>query len=131
MAIDLVWMGEFKELPPTAYEPGWAFFHGPWASSVHLSNYFKAHEHRPPICIILPISSSPGYGTGFCLDCHPTDKPDEHWNIDVDETSLVVGQRPHITVSPSISCLGIWHGFLQDGVLGDDLDAATRQSLNS
>lgn len=122
MPIECVWMGEFNELPPDPYVPGWMFFHGPWANSFHLSNHFKAFHDRAPICVILPVASRPGYGTGFCIDSCPTDRPDEHWEITI-SGMLVVGQKPSITVAPSIHCLGIYHGFMQDGVLTDDLGA--------
>lgn len=61
--------------------------------------------------------------TQFNIYSYPTpddDKPIDpaaHWEVDVDESSLVIGQKPIITVSPSIHLVGIWHGWLQDGVL--------------
>lgn len=116
-------MGEFKELPPVGYEPGWMFFGGPWSGSMFLSDHYKAHvqRERRPICVIVPVSSNPGYGTGFCIDSAPTMDRRAGWEVTVDLRSLVVGQKPHITVAPSIDCKGIWHGFLQDGVMTDDL----------
>lgn len=61
--------------------------------------------------------------TPFCIDVFPTpdddqpEDPSKHWDLTVDLDSLVVGQKPRITVSPSIHLVGIWHGWLQDGVL--------------
>ncbi len=31
----------------------------------------------------------------------------------------VTGTPPHITVSPSINVIGVWHGFIRDGVILD------------
>jgi hypothetical protein len=38
--------------------------------------------------------------------------------------SLVVGERPDITVHPSIHIVGIWHGWCKHGVLGQTPDVA-------
>jgi hypothetical protein len=56
-------------------------------------------------------------GTTFIIDDHPTNQPDGGWDVQVDMSSLVVGQRPLITVHPSIHLVGIWHGWLAGGVL--------------
>lgn len=125
MPIECVWMGGFSELPPDPYEPGWVFYGGPWSGVMHLSDHYKAHvkQLRGAICVILPIVSRPGYGSGFCIDSAPTKDRRAGWEITVDMESLVIGQKPRITVAPSIHCLGMYHGFLQDGVLTDDIGA--------
>lgn len=37
----------------------------------------------------------------------------------------VVGDAPKVTVSPSINLVGVYHGYLRDGVITDDLDGHT------
>lgn len=69
----------------------------------------KRMADRPPLMIRLPG------GIDFCLDCR-ADCPggEVGWQI--------TGTLPNITVSPSLNVLGVWHGFLRDGVLSDDLN---------
>lgn len=50
------------------------------------------------------------------MDGYSTQKH-ELWDVKVDLDSLVVGEKPLITVSPSIHIVGYWHGWLQDGIL--------------
>ncbi len=35
---------------------------------------------------------------------------------------VVTGDPPAITLSPSVHCPGVYHGYIQDGVITDDLD---------
>ena len=37
----------------------------------------------------------------------------------------VSGEPPNITVSPSINVEGIYHGFIRDGVITDDVEGRT------
>ena len=75
-----------------------------------LSNEYKRDwmDKRPPIWVVLPS------GTWFCVDSQITDGDGSGW--------VVTGEAPNITVSPSINCVGIYHGFLQNGVLSDDCE---------
>lgn len=59
--------------------------------------------------------------TMFVVDSYPTSDREGNWDVSVDLDSLVIGQKPNITVHPSINCVGIYHGWLQHGVLSDDL----------
>jgi hypothetical protein len=71
--------------------------------------------------VCLPIrNGNPNHGTQFIIDSHPTDQPDGHWDVEINGP-LVDGQKPDITVTPSIHAVGIYHGFLTNGVLTDDL----------
>jgi hypothetical protein len=83
---------------------------------------------RRPIWVLCPMRSL-GYtvaatgdqraeftGTPFCIDGLSTAK-NQPWDVTVDMASLVVGEKPNITVHPSIHLVGIWHGWLQAGVL--------------
>lgn len=66
---------------------------------------------RPPLFVHLPG------GVDFCVDSRPTRGgrlDDGGWEV--------TGEAPHITVSPSISILGVYHGFIREGVVTDDVD---------
>lgn len=86
-----------------------------------LSRHYREHvaSTRPPILVIVPTRQ--GGQIAFCIDSHPTNDENGAWTVDVDMASLVAGQKPDITVAPSIDCVGLYHGFLQAGVLTDDL----------
>lgn len=65
---------------------------------------------RPPIVVILPDNTS------FMVDsCYMGD-------LEKQEGWIVTGEAPNITVSPSINCIGHYHGWLQNGVLSDDVE---------
>lgn len=122
-----VWFGD--ELPEGPYEPGWCGHF--WYVKAHLSQHYLEHvaPHRKPISVAVPAKWTDSTGaartgaTMFCIDSHPTNDPAGAWTVDVVESSLIIGQKPDITVSPSIHCVGIYHGFLQHGDLTDDLGA--------
>jgi hypothetical protein len=63
-----------------------------------------------------PVEREDVTGTPFCID-HYSSVKHQLWDVTVDMDSLVIGQKPKITVHPSIHLVGIWHGWLQDGVL--------------
>lgn len=70
------------------------------------NNYAK----RPPLCVVLPT------GNEFYLDGPTSDQQftDGHgWDVS--------GDPPNITISPSIHFVGVYHGWLQSGVLTDDI----------
>lgn len=128
--IECVW---FDAPPEGPWEPGWCF-PDPYGSRqgwMGLSKRYLEHDaaHRPPICVTVPMhgdesweAAHPGQrrGTWFGIDCHPTDKPDEAWNVEIVD-ALVHGTKPDITVTPSMHAVGIYHGWLTNGVLSDDL----------
>jgi len=113
MPTECVWVGEMPERPWT---PGECF----WSYEFELSKHYEEHVRavRRPIAVVLP--SRDGHATWFCIDSHPTGKSDEAWGIEI-VGDLVVGERPDITVTPSIDCVGLYHGYLQHGVLTDDM----------
>lgn len=88
-----------------------------------LSKHYLANvvAHRKPIIVHLQDRTNPAHVFPFWIDSHPSDDPAAAWDVTVDLASLVVGQTPNITVAPSIDCRGAYHGFLQGGVLTDDL----------
>lgn len=69
---------------------------------------------RPPLVVCLPN------GEGLMVDSRYIkggQVQDHGWTV--------TGEAPNITVSPSINAVGRYHGWLQNGVLGDDLDGRT------
>jgi hypothetical protein len=76
-------------------------------------SYERDHAaHRQPLCVRLPD------GSLFCPDSN-ADGDDAHrgWTV--------TGEPPRISVSPSINVVGHYHGFLQEGVLSDDVEGRT------
>jgi hypothetical protein len=78
----------------------------------YLSDEYLAEriDQRPPLTVILPGD------TWFCVDSNATGER-RGWQVS--------GEPPHITVSPSINCEGVYHGFLTNGVIGNDVEGRT------
>lgn len=123
MPYEIIWHDMIPEGP---WAPGWAIplLHFP-------SKHFLEHvaATRPPITVIVPLrgdqaweAANPGQtrGTSFCVDAHPTNDPDGGWEVTI-EGPMVDGERLLITVKPSINAVGIYHGWITDGVLSDDI----------
>jgi len=69
---------------------------------------------RLPLFVVLPN------GEEFCPDfsySYTRGNTQEGWTV--------TGDAPNITVSPSINFVGRWHGFLQNGVLSEDVEGRT------
>lgn len=108
-------MGDYENLPDYENEVGAAFF---WDVDWNIDPKFD-RSIRKPIVVMCPMRWSKDeqiHGTPFWIDSLSTEK-NEPWAVTVDMASLVIGQKPLITVAPSIHLIGIWHGWLQEGVL--------------
>ena len=118
--LPLVWIGSWPE--HGGGEPGQAWFADEHYPRSVLSVHYREHVApvRPPIMVVLPDRR--GGAVRWCIDSHPTDDAAAAWEVKVDLDSLVIGQRPLVTVSPSIRCRWVYHGFLADGVLSPDLN---------
>lgn len=85
----------------------------PWwaAADEWLSDYYHAHNaHREPLLVKLPGR------VVWCIDS-------KSWSGNVLGAGwAVTGNGPNITVSPSINCIGTYHGFLVNGVISDDCE---------
>lgn len=84
-------------------------------------NYKQQHRAtRPPILVYLPGCSL------FCVDgaCWSSvPKPDGQGSVVEYYGGWTVSGTPQLlTVSPSINCVGIYHGFIQNGVITDDCE---------
>ncbi len=118
MPFECVWFDEMPERED--WTPG-GCFPTPEGWRVYLSRHYLDHvaQLRPPIEVVLPMRG--GGSTHFCIDSHPSNAEEtEHWDVTC-PWPLVVGEKPLITVAPSINALGAYHGFLRAGVLTDDL----------
>lgn len=82
----------------------------------YLSRQYKEawFGKRPPIIVQLPSGQM---GFGFCID--EGARNNGVWST---EGWTVTGELPNITVSPSINCIGAYHGFIQNGTLTDDCE---------
>lgn len=106
-------MGDREDLrdDDESYTVGAAFF---WDVDFNIDPKFD-RSLRKPIVVMCPTNWS-SEGTPFWIDSLSTEKH-EPWGVSVDLNSLVIGQKPIITLTPSIHLIGIWHGWLQQGVL--------------
>lgn len=87
-----------------------------------MSKHYLEHvaQIRQPIVVLIQ-SRNPEWVFPFHIDSHPTGEPDAHWDVTVDLASLIDGQKPNITVHPSILVHEAYHGYLTAGVLTDDV----------
>lgn len=75
----------------------------------HLSDqYFAVNSHRQPLVVMLPGRNY------FCVDGKCFNGERGYYG-----GWTVTGVPPKITVAPSINMVGRYHGFLQNGVIGD------------
>ena len=97
---------------------GWMWYLNPEHTAEEmLSNYYKEHNqpNRLPLLVQLPDGA-------WCMDGIASKDPSKKgWTV--------TGEPPNITVSPSInSSPGYpdgYHGFLQNGIISDDLEGRT------
>lgn len=73
-------------------------------------HYWANNSHRRPLFVVLPGQHL------FCIDGQEWNSG-RHWG-----GWTVTGEVPDITVSPSINIGGLYHGWLKDGVLSDDVE---------
>jgi hypothetical protein len=106
------------EIGHCAYAP-WLFtedgYH--YITSALGSRYRSLPEpRRAPIIIALPYA-----GTKYQIWV-----PDQQaWNStqgNHGEGWLVTGELPRVTITPSINCVGTYHGFVTEGVIADDCE---------
>ncbi|MCL5265184.1 MAG: hypothetical protein M1343_08345 [Chloroflexi bacterium] len=77
---------------------------------------------RPPIIVVVPGKNKAGYRL-IPIDEHYTRPGETHgWTV--------TGEAPNITCSPSINAVGAYHGFLQNGVLSDDVEGRTYSEVS-
>lgn len=98
-----------------------------WAEASIISKRYKKHwaKKRPPLMVVLPSKHDSAGGDMFLLDRVASgDKSREGWEITING-ELVHGEKPDITVKPSINCDGSYHGFIRNGVITDDCEGRT------
>lgn len=104
-------VGTMFALPKDADMNEWPWF---LADKEYLSDYYQQHNnHRQPLFVVLPKQIL------FLLDgkCYSNGRHYGGWEV--------TGEAPNITVSPSINMYHSYHGFLQNGVIGDDVEGRT------
>lgn len=79
--------------------------------------YYANNKHRRPIIVVLPGP------TLFCIDskCWTSGNYYGGWTV--------AGEAPNITITPSINIGGTYHGFLQNGIITDDVDGRVFDEL--
>jgi hypothetical protein len=72
--------------------------------------YWQNNADRRPLFVVLPNNDL------FCIDgqCWSGGNHYGGWTV--------AGEAPNITVSPSINIGGSYHGFLQNGIISDDVE---------
>ena len=100
-----------------------------WANSNIISENYKALKgSRPPLMVMLP-SMYCKEGDRFLLDRIAGDAADKHgWTITI-TGELVSGQKPNITVAPSINSEGSYHGYIRNGTITDDVEGRTYKNI--
>ena len=89
-----------------------------WEHSNVLSEGYKSLKiSRPPLMVMLPNN------TRFLID-RSVSEGGHGWQI-VINNQLVDGQKLNITLSPSIHCVGKYHGYIKNGVITDDVNTKT------
>lgn len=117
------WPLRLRELPDSGsvhFDPGDCFYARPesiktradgsrWIWGHQLSDEYESlrASTRLPLLVKLP------YGGDFCVDSAVTGES-RGWTV--------TGDPPNITVSPSINCVNLYHGWIRDGELTDDVD---------
>lgn len=82
---------------------------------------------RPPLFVCLPAFYENGFRSSqwFLMDRASSrslsKKKTSGWDVII-EGVLVNGEQPNITVRPSINCVGSYHGYIKQGVIGDDVE---------
>lgn len=112
------------EIPMEKRQPGDMWYEPEIIDGKHISSryfneflspeYFAKHSsHRAPLVIKLP-----GIVAGFCIDGLYGNSSGGYAESGWD----VTGEAPSITMHPSINFSGRYHGWLQNGVLSDDVE---------
>ena len=104
-------IGSMFFVPLDAIPTDWPWYN---ANKDDLSDYYFEHNsHRQPLFVILPDR------TLFLIDgkCWSNGKKYGGWQVS--------GEAEHITVHPSINIGGSYHGWLQNGVISEDVEGRT------
>lgn len=92
-----------KEVGDMWYAP-W-LLDGKWGLSPEYQSDW--HKKRHPVVVYLPDRID------FCPDLC-ADGTNSGWTV--------TGETPNLTFSPSVNILGMWHGYVRDGQITDDIE---------
>lgn len=100
-----------------------------WTNSNIISENYKAlNGSRPPLMVMLP-SMHCKEGDRFLLDRIAGDATDKHgWTVTI-KGKLVPGQKPDMTVAPSINSEGSYHGYIRNGTITNDVEERTYENV--
>lgn len=101
------------------YDEGWRHTHD------LLSQHYLdcVQDQRPPLVVVLPPCDL------FILDrAFSTSPTKQGWQISL-RSELVVGETPQLTLTPSINCVGVYHGYIRDGIITDDCEGRRYHDL--
>lgn len=80
----------------------------------YLSEFYHANNaQRRPLAVVLPGN----HLFGIDGQCWNHDLPIPHYG-----GWTVTGDAPNITMSPSINLGGLYHGFIQNGLISEDVE---------
>ena len=94
-----------------------------WTNSDIIGERYRTvySKSRPPLMVVVPSVHST-QGALFLVDRRGHASPKgEGWAV-VINGPLVVGQRPDVTLMPSINCVGSYHGYIRNGIIADDCE---------
>lgn len=117
------WKIIYHDVEPEDYKIGDMWPDPGWAKSNIISEKYKrdSADKRPPLMIILP-SIHYKDGDRFLIDRAASDDPEKKgWDVTI-VGELKNGETPNITLSPSINCVGSYHGYIRNGEITDDCD---------
>lgn len=86
---------------------------GYWGSRLSAEYERERRFRRPPLLVFLP-------GVGWwCVDSAYSANGQP---VPSRESWAVTGEPPRITLSPSVDLPGLYHGWIRDGVISDDVE---------
>lgn len=99
-----------KEVGDVWYAP-WLLDPAKWPDVLSLEYKRDWAGKREPLVVRLPGP------VDLCVDHRADDAGGHGW--------VVTGDPETLTVSPSINAIGIYHGFIRNGVITDDVEGRT------
>lgn len=97
-----------------ALEVGDAWYEDPISPTHRLFLLAPEHSNRRPLTVRLP---GPVHFPVFGPETKDGLLQPNGWKVE--------GEPPALTVTPSIHCAGVYHGYITDGVIADDIEGRT------
>ncbi len=117
------WPITYHDVEPADYQIGDMWPEPGFAHSRLMSDHYRTvvAPTRMPLMLVLPGKNG--------MDLFPIDRivsggDGRGWNVTI-VGELVDGQKPDVTITPSINCTDSYHGHVTNGVITDDVDGRT------